>query len=509
MASDLPYGIYEGEIVDVSPNNYSALVDVTIGNGTENPPVLCAILMQHGGPSDFVHAVSMPSIGSRVLIIVSQNSSVPVIAGYIPSSVSPVDQSRAKTDLDPLSANKALMDFRGGGPDDILPGDYSLQSKGARLTLQGDNGVVIESNTGGEISLTEGFGISRATVVAHELRTVTPLYTSTLTRGDGTSSQLTIEASTTAAGDDSPLSMQDQLHTDLRVVMGGGTPFSIMFTGGTGTESGFEIRSDGTVRIRGKQVEIDNYGEVTQGSSGLPEKFSSDVVISTDKSLKLEANTATIGAYSNIDINSGNSLNIGSKQVTVTSDSKVGLATPGKDFSMLLRALQGGIKIESGAELPTVNGLLKPGVRIQSAGGGDIHLNSKASVSGAFTTGSIVLSSSLPASTSFSGGAGNYGIVLNSPFVMVGNYPGIEDTPEGIPSPWLPPAPPVVDSYVKHFQYMLTLSGNIAAVSAGLTACFPITAGVSIPAFTAAMAPFLVSSGLPPIGRPISFVGLN
>ena len=49
MASDLPYGIYEGEIVDVSPNNYSALVDVTIGNGTENPPVLCAILMQHGG----------------------------------------------------------------------------------------------------------------------------------------------------------------------------------------------------------------------------------------------------------------------------------------------------------------------------------------------------------------------------------------------------------------------------------------------------------------------------
>ncbi len=507
--TDLPYGIYEGEVVDVSPNNYTVLVDITTGSGTESPPVQCALLMQHGGPSDLSHCVSMPAIGSRVMVISPMGGTTPLVAGYIPSSISPSDQSRSKTDLDPLSANKAMADFRGSGPDDILPGDYSLMSKGARLTVQSDTGVILETASDSELSLTESLGISRLTTVAHEIKTVTPLFTSTLSRGDGSAAQYVLEANCTTPGDIESLQTLDTVNSDMRVVMGGGTPLSIMYTGSGGASSGFEIRSDGTVRIRGRQVEIDSYGTTKEASLVFPDKFAGDVEIKTDQNILLESNNTTLASYANLGLESGNSITVSSKQVTITSDSKNGLSTPGRDFSMQIRALQGGIKIEAGSELPTTSSVNKPGVRIQSAGGGDIHLASKLSAGGAFTSGTIVLSSPLPASSSGSGGLGNYGVVINSPLILAGNYPGFEDTPEGIPSVWPPPVPPIVDSYTKHFQYMLTLTGQLASVSSALTASFPITAAASVAAYTGIMSPFIASSSMPPIGRPISFVGVN
>lgn len=507
--ADLPYGIYEGEVVGVSPNNYSALVDISFISGTEAPPVLCALLMQHGGSSDQQHSVSIPMIGSRVMVISAMGSSIPVIAGYLAGSSLASEPTRAQQEEDPLSANFNSMDFRGTGPDDLLPGDYSLISGSARLVVQGNSGVEVTSSSGGLVSVTDCFGISRVTTKAQEIHTVTPLYTSRLTAPNNSAPQLVMEALTTSEVADGPLGSSTSSASDLQVIMGAGVPLKISYTGAGSNSSGFEIAADGTVRIRGSRVEIDNYGGVTAQSLGIPDKFEGDINLRTDSALVLDANSVGIEAASNIAVTSGNSLTVSSKQVTITSDSKNGIPTPGTDHSMVMRALGGGIKIEAGAELPTPNTVTKPGVRIQSANGGDIHLVSRVTAGGLGTSGAVVLSSSLPVSFAGSGGLGNYGIVLNSPFVFAGNYPGIEDTPEGILSPWAPPVPPLVDSYPKHFQYMLTLTAQVAATAAGLAATFPPLGGAAGSAYASVMAPLIALSASPSIGRPISFVGSN
>ena len=180
-------------------------------------------------------------------------------------------------------------------------------------------------------------------------------------------------------------------------------------------------------------------------------------------------------------------------------------ALPGLDTTMAIKSVSGGMEITAGSSIPGPGSLTKPGVRIQSEGGGDIHLNSVGSLGGAFTTGSVVVDSALPASTSLAGGFGNYGIVLNSPSVLMGGVPGIGDTPAGIPGPFLAPVPPFADSFVKHFQYMTIMTTALmTSISAGLATSFSPSSPASIAAFSGPMGIALATMSAPPIGRPLT-----
>ena len=55
-------------------------------------------------------------------------------------------------------------------------------------------------------------------------------------------------------------------------------------------------------------------------------------------------------------------------------------------------------------------------------------------------------------------------------------------------------------------MYNVTL---LASVSAGIAAAFPPTAAGSVPAFAGAFATAITSMASPPVGRPISLVGIG
>ncbi len=88
------------------------------------------------------------------------------------------------------------------------------------------------------------------------------------------------------------------------------------------------------------------------------------------------------------------------------------------------------------------------------------------------TSGSVVLSSPTPLSTTGAGGAFNYGIALNSPLCMLGNLPGVELTGAGLPNMFMPPIPmsPVNHDLLVKFTPLITV---FTALAAGLTAYPP------------------------------------
>ena len=496
--------IFEAEVLYSNPATHTARV--RIARSTEVEPFECCVLMPHGDGTGKSHSISMPKVGAIVIVLVDSKDNA-VILGCLPKASLGTEPSSQARELDGLSPRLRDTNYRGEDNPDVFPGDFSIKSNRSRLHLSDDELTIRSGNS--RVEMSDIFGHAHMHSTADSVTHKNSLFTyKLLNPGGDANPELNIHAFTQNPQLQSSLEHVNnpEVGADLSITMNSATPIDINYDGST---AAITIDSGGNLLLKGNSVKIDAGGFVQQwgGDEQLNKEYNTAISLGSTKTttlfaggkLTLDGGTTLVTSHNATTIESGGTLAV------VAGGSSKGLPLPGIDQSMSISAPSGAIEIKAGSYFPGPSSLTKPGIRIQSDGGGDIHIDSRPSPGGAMTTGAIVLDSAVPVSTSLSGGPGGYGIVLNSPLVLSGGLPGVADTPAGIPAPFPPPVPPVYDGAVKHFPHMTVYNtALVAGIVAGLTAAFPTTAAVSVPSFSAILTPALVAMSTLPVGRSIS-----
>lgn len=453
----LPTGIFTGEVIAPSPNEHSVLVAIP-GN---DDPVTCALMHYNGGSSSSTYAAAMPLPGASAIVIVPSNSRIGYIAGYYNEPGSYKNPPENYDLLDPMSKDINTSNHRGDG-DPILPGDFVIKSQeGAYLEVNaGDQARVGSSKAGAKYS-TSVLGMGE--VVTH-----TDTFRHTNAQGEF-SLQVDDTLSTTMrysgyVGESTARNtyLEDgQTKSNLEATIGGDSAFSVTYTGGT-EESYIRIDRDGAVRIQGSQVFVSETsvrrgpdGRIIRSSNILETvKGSRSLGMEGDDSLTVSGSSSTtIGGASIVSsggdyvISSGKKLSISASGRSLASD---GPPTPGSTDSFTLSSLSGDMVISSGSVIPGAESAYGPQIRLEADSGGDIVLDSSSGLGAGGVSGAVMISSPLPGSRSGHGGSFNYGVVINSPNVLLSNVPGIPTIPDYLPQPFIPPVPPVTDALVKH-----------------------------------------------------------
>lgn len=502
--------IYEAEVLTSNPATHSVRVRLLVGS--DDDPVECCVLMPHGNSTGDAHLLSMPSVGQQVLILLDSNRNG-VVLGTLPKASLSAEPSSSITELDPISHRLRDTNYRGEDRADVMPGDLSIRSRNSRITV-GDDGLSISSGSA-VLELDEVMGgyshlHSAASSVSHKNRL---LSYKVIDPGLGVPASLELEAFTQDSEGQTPLGDLGwgMSIPDTTISMNSETPFSLRYE----DTSAITVDSKGNLLLRGKTVTIDTDGQVHEfgKTAKLQNKYEEDISLETSRSASLKAAGPLTLSGGSTYLRGENTLSIGSGSgsLNITAGGiPKSTPLPGLDQVLTIRAPNGAVSINSGSLVPGPGSTTKPGIRLQSDGGGDVHISSVPSLGGAFTTGSVVIDSALPVSSAGSGGLGNYGVVLNSPLVHVGGIPGVADTPAGVPGPYGAPIPPVYDSFVKHFTFMTVYAPLLtASVSAGIAAAFPPTAKVSVEAFVSPFSAALAAMATPVVGRPLTMVGIG
>jgi hypothetical protein len=498
--------ISEAKVVSINPLTYSAEVQ-ELGN-TSSEYIDCCFLMQHANSSDTGSFFSMYPIGTKVLVLISRVSSG-IILGAIPSSAQSELVDPDLLEDDPLASYVSSEDFRGMLPADILPGDISITNARSRVTVrESDIGISAGSAS---INMLEVSGKSKLITTADSIVHRNALFNlEILDPGQDSAASLELNAflrDKTSQG--SYASLNDVLGTpDLTIEMNESTPIDISYPI-QGSSAGFSIDSKGVVTISGSAVEFKANGKVVQSWGGGGEFFNKsypgDVELHSDKNISLKADSGLRIETNELELtgSTSTSMSSGNGKMSISANGTANLpAIPGRDEVLHMSSPNGATRITAGSYMLGPGSATKPGVRIESDGGGDIHLTSWSSPGGAFTTGAVVLDSCTPVSTSGSGGLGGYGIVLNSPNILLGGFPALGDTPAGLPAPWAAPIPPVVDGHVRHFHFITTYSiPLITAITTTMAQCFPPSSGPASVQFAGAMSSVMTAMTTPPIGR--------
>lgn len=502
--------IKEGTVLKSNPSTYTVTVDAV--TNTQCGPIECAILMPHGSGANDAHLISMPTVGQKVLILLDSSEDSGVVLGTLPKASLGSDPSPSTMALDKAAGRIREVNYRGEDYDDIYPGDISIRSKATRLHLSDDELALSAGESRLEMSAVLGGHTmlhSQADNVTHK----NSLFSYAVRDpGGGASPEFELEAYTQSV-DQSSLSKltYGSGNPDTVIRMNQSTPLEVAYGG----KAAVTIDSLGRLLLKGNKVTIETDGQVHEFGKevALNVIYKEDVVLGSEQNTKLSAGSVLSleGSTTNVTGNNALSLSAGNGTLAITAGGmSKGIPLPGKDQTLAIQAPNGAIEVKAGSYMPGPGSLTKPGIRLQSDGGGDVHISSTPSPGGAFSTGTVVIDSALPASLAGSGGAGNYGIVLNAPLVHIGGIPGVADTPAGVPGPFGPPIPPIYDGFVKHFPHMTVYNVSLlASVSAGLAAAMPPTAAASVPAFAGAFATAIAAMAVPPVGRPISMVGIG
>jgi hypothetical protein len=497
--------IYEAEVLFSHPTTHT--VTVRLASATEVEPLECCVLMTTGGGSSKSHGLSLPKVGATVLVLIDKIDNA-VVLGILPKASLGSEPSGLAKEENPIGARIRGTNFRGEDAADIYPGDISLRADTSRVHLS-DNELTVKAGRS-KLEMSDIFGHSHLHTTAESVTHKNSLFTyKVLSPGGDASPTMDLHAFTQEPDRQSSLEhvYQADAGSDLHIEMNAATPLGITYTGNS--EAAVTIDSTGKLLLKGSSVTINAGGFVQTwgGDEVLDRTYATNIKLGTTQNMALSANgslemiggTTAISGDNAVKVTSGGNLAITAGGITK------GIPFPGKDQVLAINAPQGAIEIKAGSFFPGPGSLTKPGVRIQSDGGGDIHLDSRPTPGGVFTTGAVVIDSALPASTSLSGGPGGYGLVLNSPLIHIGGIPGVSDTPAGLPGLWAPPVPPIYDGPVKHFSYMSMYTPIMTAgIAAGLAAAFPPFAGFSVPLFTGPAAVAAAILATPPIGRPLT-----
>lgn len=495
----LPTGIYTGEVINVNPLEYSVEVK-PIGSQSYRPTqTLVAVpLAFHGGYIGSTVGISMPEIGSIVLFVVPSDASsnMAYILGHAKEFSHRDSSPDYYSDIDQLSSR--LMPtgfFRGSSPGDVLPGDLIISnSEGARLSVNSGGDISIESDSA-KLSVGSILGEGVVSIETSELSVTTDSMDIDI---DKTGAVITASVNNSTRnivvnGDAPP--------DDLIVDIGRTKAFAISYTGGS-SDALFSIDKNGEILIKGSKVVINSSGSTTaNGVTIIPGDDKYQVQGEHSMSAELIGNYSNsdikLYAKGNININSGTDVTVYTggvykKQVSGPSLLKNGPTAiiPGLNDGLVMSCDSGSVVIQSGSSIPGTTALSKPQIRLESISGGDIIMQSASGLGAGGTSGAIVISSPSPASFTGAGGAGNYGIVLNSPMCLLGNYPGIDLTAPYLPNVFAPPIPLVGADLLIKATPLITI---LQALATALSATPAAPAGAALVSSLTALSPSLTT----------------
>ena len=495
----LPTGIYTGEVINVNPLEYSVEVR-PIGSQSYRPTqTLVAVpLAFHGGYIGSTVGISMPEIGSIVLFVVPSDSSsnMAYILGHAKEFSNRDSAPEHYSDIDQLSSR--LMPtgfFRGSSPGDVLPGDFIVaNSEGARLSVNTGGDISIESDSA-KVSVGSVLGVGVVSIETSELAVSTDSMDIDV---DSTGAVITASVNNSSrnvvvTGSEPP--------DDLIIDIGRTKAFSVSYTGGS-SDALFSIDKNGEILIKGSKVVINSSGSTTSdGVTIVPGDDKYQVKGEHSMSAELITNYSNsdikVSAKGNININSGTDITVYSggvykQQVNGPSLIKNGptAIVPGLNDGLVMSCDSGSVVLQSGSSIPGTTSVSKPQIRLESLSGGDIILQSSIGLGSGGTSGAVVISSPSPASFTGAGGAGNYGIVLNSPMCLIGNYPGIDLTAPYLPNIFAPPAPLVGADLLVKATPLLTILQSLATALSSTPAA---PAGAALVASLTALSPSLTT----------------
>jgi hypothetical protein len=495
----LSSGFYIGDVINVNPLEYSVEVRVPgLGNSRTIQTVVASPLAIHGGYSSKTIGISLPEIGSIVMVVVpfGIGSSDAYILGYVKEPSSRDSGSASSNQEDPLAlAMSPNVFFRGQSPSDVLPGDFVVESSGgSKFRVSSGPDITIGSSKSGT-TYTTVLGKGTSLSKFDELFLDTPLMDLAIT-----SESALLQGNVNDSSLRNVVTQDGNIANDFKLEIGGPRVFSLEYTGST-VPALFSINKEGEIVIKGSKVTIDSSNRIKRadGFDEIPTDWKTEVkgdtVLLTEQYTLNATGDVEITTSGNLDMRSGGDTveyvgGLYKKVVAGTSAIKnapLGLVS-GFNDAMVFECDSGSVAITAGSSL--IPSIAKSQIRLESNSGGDIILQSKLSAGGLGTTGSIVLSSAVPASTTLAGGLFNYGIALNSPLCMLGNTPGVDLSGPGLPNAFLPPIPLVPgmhDRLVKHAPLVLTLTSLATALSA-----VPVTAPAGA-ALTSAIAATLIS----------------
>lgn len=491
----IPAGNYIGEVLAVNSAEYSVQVKINQTSGVATAsPITATPLAIHGGSSDGTLGISMPEIGSIVYVSVpdgSSSSQTAYILGYAREPSRRKLSSDLQVEIDP-AANMLEPSgyFRGSARDDVLPGDFFIgTASGSRIEVSssGEAGIY---NSGGHVSVGSVFGKSYITSKASESYSEFDLLSVSVTKDSAI-----IGANISSPSSRNLLVSDGKPENDTTVSIGNNSAFKVEYTGGA-KPALFSISKSGEILIRGSKVIIDSDNKISPSEN--TSTISGDLTEEITGDYLLKAGTVTIDSKGNYSVTSGGNISVsansdvsvysgGMFKQTVSGPSLIKqgpfAVIPGLNDGMIFQCDSGSAILKAGSIVPGTSTIAKPQIRLEADSGGDIILQSAMTPGGAMLTGSVVMSSPMPASVTGAGGLGNYGIVLNSPLCMLGNYPGLELTPPNIPNIFLPPLPVIGNEPLAKAIPVVTA---FAALATLLTA-YPPTAPVGA-AFSAALA---------------------
>ncbi len=498
----LSSGYYVGEVINVNPLEYSVEVRVHgSGNSRNNQTIIASPLAFHGGASGATVGVSLPEIGSIVMVVIpiGAASESAFIVGHIKEHSSRKELPKHITNIDPLSSTMSPRGYyRGSSTPDILPGDLVIESSGGSYVRVNAGSEARIGSFKSETSHRTVMGKGIVSSKADEYYVNSKLLDIELTEDS-----MLLSANVNDSEMRNAAKQSGSLENDLAINIGGQKAISIEYTGSK-VPAIFSINKEGEIEIKGSKVTIDSSSKVKRpdGFEEIPDDYKlevkGDTILKTqDYTLDTSGNTK-ISSTGAVEISSGSDMvtycNGMFKQV-VSGPSAI-LNAP----NSLISGFNDGMvfQCDSGSAVTTVGssivpGIAKPQIRLEASSGGDIIIQSASSVGGFGVSGSVVLSSPIPLSTTGAGGLFNYGIVLNSPICMLGNLPGLELTPPYLPNIFLPPIPmsPINHDLLVKATPLLTLLG---ALGAALTASGPTTpAGIAFNAALAANLPLLTT----------------
>ncbi len=477
----LSSGFYIGEVINVNPLEYSVEVKLSgHGNSRTSQTVVATPLSFHGGYSSKTVGVSLPEIGSLVLVVTpgTSGNTEAYILGYAREPSAKVYSAAEADKLDIVSGAMSPMGYyRANSPSDVLPGDFIVESSG---------GSHLRVNSGSEVDLGSSSSYTKYISVLGKGSILTStddyLFKSSIADVSVTSDLIKIAANVSDSSLRNPILQKGSMSNDLSIELGGANALDIKYTGSK-VPAVFTINKEGEIVIKGSKVTIDSSSKVKRadGFDEIPDDWKTEVkgdtVLITEQYTMQASGDVIVSTTGNLDLRSGGDTveYVGGLYKKVVSGTSVIKNSPnallsGFNDAMVFQCDSGSVAIEAGSSL--IPSIAKSQIRLESKSGGDIVIQSAMTPGGFMTSGSVVLSSPTPLSTTGAGGAFNYGIALNSPLCMLGNLPGVELTGAGLPNMFMPPIPmsPVNHDLLVKFTPLITV---FTALAAGLTAYPP------------------------------------
>jgi hypothetical protein len=435
------HAFHKGTVVDSDPATHTAQVQLELNQGT---PV-CSIMSRVHDPDLRGGEIYLPKPGAKVIVGYT-DSNEPFILGYVRESSSSGDLgSGTPGDLMKSSAIPMADPYIGGandpvnklgGQDSRREGDAGDAGRGDWLLNSSDgNGLaVLEGGVNifkaGDLSQILGFKLGDLIrIVAQnfelftgmgELRVVT----------ENKKSKIEFRGSTEPE-DAHPTREQWNIEAGLG---GDANLFYLRFIDSdTGAvKAGFTVTKDGDILIEGRTVS-ERQSSTATSSVKVKQAQTTTVRASDDKTVGLnytrKASNVQMEASSGISQKAANEYSVTASDIVSTAShtstevisgyrvEKDGVFIPGSVPGKTINVTNGNFEVEVGNPLSGGLPLLNSSIRAATYTG-DIYLTSA-------ITGSVILSSLLPSQL---GTAGPFGIILNSPQVLLGGL-GTEVAP--------------------------------------------------------------------------------